>query len=114
MATVAHNALQVHVSFHTCALSQTMECTHMRERLIKPYFEFDLKYEETLKDSLKHGGLSHHRAYSDPAVLVEFIRNQLRYSGQLHRYRWMYAKCRENGLHVKKENVRLVLKEDGS
>uniref|UniRef100_A0A8C4HR76 Integrase core domain-containing protein n=1 Tax=Dicentrarchus labrax TaxID=13489 RepID=A0A8C4HR76_DICLA len=32
-------------------------------------------------------------------------------SGQLHGYRWMYAKCRENGLRVRKEDVRLVLKE---
>ena len=39
------------------------------------------------------------------------LSNELQYSGQLHGYRWMYAKCREHGLRVKKEDVRLVLKE---
>ncbi len=32
-------------------------------------------------------------------------------TGQLHGYRWMYTKCREHGLCVRKEDVRLVLKE---
>ena len=51
------------------------------------------------------------KAYSDLSVLVDFISDQLQYSGQLHGYRWMYAKCREHGLRVRKEDVRLLLKE---
>ncbi|CAL8234156.1 unnamed protein product [Arctogadus glacialis] len=49
--------------------------------------------------------------HQDLSVLVDFISDQLQYSGQLHGYRWMYAKCREHGLRVRKEDVRLLLKE---
>lgn len=54
--------------------------------------------------------LSRCKGYSDLAFLVDF-RDQLQYSGQLHGYRWMYTKCREHGLRVRKEDVRFVLKE---
>ena len=71
---------------------------------------FDIS-ERHLKRILRARGLSRRNGYCDLAVLVEFIRNELQYSGQLHGYRWMYAKCREHGLRIKKEDVRLVLKE---
>ncbi|KAL3977653.1 SLAM family member 8 [Sarotherodon galilaeus] len=104
-----------------------MEDTHPFERFIDFYFELGLNYkdiktvlcsrhsfhisERHLKRVLSTRGHTRHKAYSDLAVLVEFIDNQLQYSGQLHGYRWMYTKCREHGLRVRKEDVCLVLKE---
>ncbi|XP_073798490.1 uncharacterized protein [Danio rerio] len=94
---------------------------------IELYFELGLKYkdicsmlslrhgfdisERHLKRILREKGLSRRKRYSALAVLVDFIQNQLQFSGQLHGYRWMYTKCRENGLRVRKEDVRFVLKE---
>ena len=49
--------------------------------------------ERHLKRLLNARGLFRSKAYTDLTVLVEFISNQLQYSGQLQRYRWMYAKC---------------------
>lgn len=51
------------------------------------------------------------RKYSDLADIVLFIQNQLRGSGALHGYRMMHSKCIEFGLSVRKEDVRLILKE---
>ncbi|XP_038133904.1 uncharacterized protein LOC119778637 [Cyprinodon tularosa] len=100
---------------------------HPWEKFIHFYFSIGLTYkdiksvlgcrhgfdisERHLKRLLRARGLSRRKEYSDLAVLVEFISNELQFSGQLHGYRWMYAKCREHGLLVKKEDVRLVLKE---
>lgn len=97
------------------------------EQFIEFYFKLGLKYkdiksvldrrhgfrisERHLERKLSARGHVRRKAYSHLAVLVEFISNQLQYSGQLHGYRWMYAKCREYGLRVRKESVRLVLKE---
>ena len=97
------------------------------EQFIDFYFELGLKYkditsvlgnrhgflvsERHLKRILRARGHARRHAYSELAVLVDFIHNQLQYSGQLHGYRWMYAKCREHGLRVRKEDVHLVLKE---
>lgn len=53
--------------------------------------------ERHLKRILSTGGHIHRKGYSELTVLIEFIRNQLQYSGQLHGYRWMCAKCREHG-----------------
>ena len=96
-------------------------------RFINVYFELGLKYldiksilasrhafhisERPLKRILRDRGHFLRKAFSDLSVLVDFIRDQLQYSGQLHGYRWMYAKCREHGLRVRKEDVRLLLKE---
>ncbi|XP_019737807.1 uncharacterized protein LOC109523234 isoform X1 [Hippocampus comes] len=95
--------------------------------LIEFYFEIGLKYkdiksvldvkygfqisERHLKRVLNQRGLFRRKTFNDLGVLVDFIRNQLQHSGQLHGYRWMYSKCREYGLLVRKEDVRLVLKE---
>ncbi|XP_054641995.1 uncharacterized protein LOC129187166 [Dunckerocampus dactyliophorus] len=97
------------------------------DRFIEFYFELGLKYKDIktvlsskhrfevsqrhLKRICSERGLSRRKAYSDVAVLVDFIKYQLQYSGQLHGYRWMYAKCRESGLRVRKEDVRMALKE---
>lgn len=97
------------------------------EQFIEVYFELGLKYkdmqsvlssrhgfdisERHLKRILRERGLFRRKNYSSLVDLVDLIRNQLQLSGQLHGYRWMYAKCREKGLRVRKEDVRLVLKE---
>ncbi|KAK2810384.1 hypothetical protein Q5P01_000407 [Channa striata] len=97
------------------------------EPFIELYFELGLKYkdiksvlsskhnfhisERHLKRILRARGYSRRKAYSDLADMVDFIRNQLQNSGQLHGYRWMYVKCRKHGLRVRKDDVRLVLKE---
>lgn len=96
-------------------------------RYIDFYFDLGLKYsdivsviahrhgvtmsERHLKRILRKRGHTRRKEFSDLAVLVEFINNQLRGSGQLHEYRWMYAKCREHGLRARKEDVRRVLRE---
>ena len=95
--------------------------------LIEFYFEIGLTYEAiTSVLRLRHGyciserhlkrifkikGLSRRKDYSELADVVDFIDNELQSSGQLHGYRCMYTKCRENGLRVRKEDVRLILKE---
>ncbi len=97
------------------------------EQFIEFYFELGLKYkdirsvlntrhgfdvsERHLKRILRKKGLSRRKSYSALVDLVDFISHQLQYSGQLHGYRWMYTKCRERGLRVRKEDVRMVLKE---
>ncbi|KAK2853351.1 hypothetical protein Q5P01_006012 [Channa striata] len=97
------------------------------EPFIELYFELGLKYkdiksvlsskhnfhisERHLKRILRARGYSRHKAYFDLADMVDFIRNQLQNSGQLHGYRWMYVKCRKHRLRVRKDDVSLVLKE---
>nr|XP_033492050.1 uncharacterized protein LOC117263018 [Epinephelus lanceolatus] len=104
-----------------------MERIHPWERLIEFYFEIGLKYkdiksvlaskhgfhvsERQLKRLLNARGHFRRKTFCDLEVLIEFISNQIQYTGQLHGYRWMFAKCREHGLRVRKEDVRLVLKE---
>lgn len=97
------------------------------ERFIEFYFNLGLKYKDIrvalarrhdhhislrhLKRIIAEMGLNRRLDYSGVGELVEFIRNQLQHSGQLHGYRWMYSKCREYGLRVRKEDVRMVLNE---
>ncbi|XP_035805796.1 uncharacterized protein LOC111571037 [Amphiprion ocellaris] len=104
-----------------------MEDAHPYERFIEFYFEIGLKYkdiqavlskrhsfhisERHLKRILSARGHTRRKSYSDLAVLIDFIHSELQSSGMLHGYRWMYTKCREHGLRVRKEDVRLVLKE---
>ncbi|KAG9267245.1 hypothetical protein AMEX_G18069, partial [Astyanax mexicanus] len=67
--------------------------------------------ERKLKCLLRSARLSRRKDYSSLNSVLGFIRAQLQSSGQLHGYRWMYAKCRLNGYRVRKEDVRLILKE---
>lgn len=115
------------LQFAAALRTATMEDAHGRESLIEFYFEIGLKYrdiksvlrcrhglhisERHLKRILCAKGLSRRKEYSELVDLIEFVSHQLQYSGQLHGYRWMYSKCRESGLLVRKEDVRLVLKE---
>ncbi|XP_043976973.1 uncharacterized protein LOC122833467 [Gambusia affinis] len=91
------------------------------------YFEIGLQYKEIqsllakkhgchisvrhLKRILSARGHTRRNYYADLASLVEFVRRELQSSGQLHGYRWMYAKCRQHGLRVRKEDVRLIMRE---
>ncbi|XP_030609254.1 uncharacterized protein LOC115796912 [Archocentrus centrarchus] len=115
------------VSLATLETITIMEDAHPWGEYIDFYFDLGLNYkditsvlgsrhgfhisERHLKRVLSARGHTRRKAYSDLAALVDFISNELQYSGQLHGYRWMYAKCREHGLRVRKEDVRLVLKE---
>ena len=97
------------------------------ESLIRVYFNLGLPYKDItvllarrhryilskrhLKRILKSSRLSRHKKYSSFERVITFISEQLQTSGQLHGYRWMFTKCKENGLLVRKEDVRLILKE---
>lgn len=93
--------------------------------LIELYFHLGLKYKDilhilsvkhriilslkTLKRILKKNGLFRRKLFDNLAETIQFIRDELQGSGALHGYRWMYTKCKERGLHVRKEDVRLIL-----
>lgn len=95
--------------------------------LIDLYFNFGLHYkditallashhryiisERHLKRILKCRSLFRRKGFTSPDLVISLISEQLQTSGQLHGYRWMYTKCKENRLHVRKEDVRLILKE---
>ncbi|KAK3088506.1 hypothetical protein FSP39_019978 [Pinctada imbricata] len=98
----------------------------IRDNLIEQYFGQGLKYAEIVH-VLKHDhGMSlslrhvkrilqklhlERRKYSDIRSVVDFIYVQLQSSGQLHGYRIMHEKCRQNGFNVKMNDVRLILKQ---
>jgi len=50
------------------------------------------------------------RCFSDAIDVAIFIVGLLESSGVLHGYRFMYERCRANGLNVRKEDVRLLLR----
>jgi len=93
--------------------------------LIQHYFDLGLKYEEilhilsvkhriiismkTLKQILGRNGLFRRKNYDNLFDVIQFIGEELQGSGALHGYRWMYSKCKERGLHVRKEDIRLIL-----
>lgn len=97
------------------------------EELIKLYFDLgltgkDIKRllalrhrfiisERHLRRRLKTYGLCRRKGYSRLELVLTFIQDQLQGVGHLHGYRWMHTKCKENGLHIRKEHVRLILKE---
>lgn len=41
--------------------------------------------------------------------VIQFIREELKGSGALHGYRWMYSKLKQKGLHVRKEAIHIIL-----
>ncbi|XP_035989950.1 uncharacterized protein LOC118561813 [Fundulus heteroclitus] len=97
------------------------------DELIALYFQFGLPYkdiaallarrhsyvvsERHIKRILKSCGLFRRKGYTNLEYVVGFIQTQLQTTGQLNGYRWMFTKCLENGLKVKKEEVRIILKE---
>ena len=97
------------------------------DRHIALYFGMGLKYNDIQSAlDMRHGyrislrhlkrriaglGLNRRTGYTNLGVSVDFIQGQLQHSGQLHGYRWMHEKCHQHGLRVRKEDVRLILKE---
>ena len=97
------------------------------DRHIALYFGMGLKYNDIQSAlDMRHGyrislrhlkrriaglGLNRRTGYTNLGVSVDFIQGQLQHSGQLHCYRWMHEKCHQHGLRVRKEDVRLILKE---
>ena len=95
-----------------------------RNQLIAAYFELNFEYrdivyilfknhnivitERHLKRILKDLSLSR-RKYSNIADVLSFICSQLNRSGSSHGYRWMQMKCFQNGLNVRRDDVRLIL-----
>ncbi len=93
--------------------------------LIKFYFNLGLCYEDIVftlstkhgiilslrhfKRILKRKGLFRRSNYADLGDTVKYLRRELGGSGSLHGYRWMYQKCLDNGLQVRKEEIRHLL-----
>ncbi|XDV31298.1 hypothetical protein PO909_034017 [Leuciscus waleckii] len=93
--------------------------------LIEIYFKLGLQYkdivsvlafrhryiitERHLKCILRSRSLFRRKGYSNIEDAIVFIQYQLQTIGQLHGYRWMHTKCKENGLHIRKEHVRFIL-----
>ena len=95
-----------------------------RDNLIKLYYCLGMSYRNIVEViAVQHGfiiSLRHlarrlrimgigRRRYCDVADVLLFIHNELEGSGQLHGYRWMYQKCLDHNLCVRKEDVRLIL-----
>ena len=97
------------------------------QELVALYFNLGLTYKDIaallasrhhhvvsirhLKRILKSCNLFRRKGFSDLDPAINFIHEQLQTSGQPHGYRWMYTKCRENGIKIRKEDVRLILRE---
>jgi hypothetical protein len=95
------------------------------EELVELYFHSGLTYKQMVSVMLQNNGitiserhlkrllqamhLTRRRGYSDIESIVRFIHTEIQSSGALHGYRWMYAKCIENGFKVRKEHVRIIL-----
>ncbi|KAJ8300625.1 hypothetical protein KUTeg_022144 [Tegillarca granosa] len=62
---------------------------------------------EPLLADLFHKGLKN---FSDIDTVINFIQNELNESGQWHGYRMMWQSCRENGLNVRLNDVRVILR----
>ncbi|XP_069114890.1 uncharacterized protein [Argopecten irradians] len=65
--------------------------------------------ERHLRRFLSELNLKRRGPYSSSVVVTDFIRSELQSSGKLHGYRWMHQKLLNNGLKVRKEDVRKVL-----
>ncbi|XP_063955289.1 uncharacterized protein LOC135154065 [Lytechinus pictus] len=96
-----------------------------RDHLISLYFNLGMSYKEIIYILAQEHGIElserhlkrilalnnfRRRHYTNLADVVQFIEHELQGSGQLHGYRMMHAKCRQNGMHVRKEDVRVILK----
>ncbi|KAL3857208.1 hypothetical protein ACJMK2_011900 [Sinanodonta woodiana] len=74
-----------------------------------------IKYNMTisvrhLKRKLHELNLTIRKGYSDLDTVLSFIEYHLSTSGQMHGYRWMCQKCLLNGLKVRKEDIRHMLR----
>jgi len=98
----------------------------VQNHLILKYFENGLAYDDIaltlssvhqlsvstrhIKRILHTLGL-HRRRYSSLEDSIAAIRDELSGSGQLHGYRMMQVKCANRGIHIPREDVRLIMKE---
>jgi hypothetical protein len=97
------------------------------KELVATYFEMGLLYrdivrildkshevhisERHLKRILRGLNLRRRGGYSSVHEVVQFLMTEIRGSGMLHGYRIMHARCIQNNTRVKKEDVRLILRE---
>ncbi|VDI11446.1 Hypothetical predicted protein [Mytilus galloprovincialis] len=95
------------------------------EKYIRVYFEMGLDYMEILallakhhhyiisyrhlKRILKKLRLFRRKHYTPLEDVVAFIKDNIKGSGRLHGYRWMFMKCRQAGLTIQKEYVRIIM-----
>lgn len=94
-----------------------------RDSLIKIYFNLGMGYQDMLTTLALQGiivskrqltrilrafGL-YRRQYANIEDAIDFIVGQLEGPGKLNGYRWMYAKCLERGIRIRKEDVRILL-----
>ena len=97
-----------------------------RDQVITSYFYQGLTYEEIvavmgslhgifvserhLKRILRRLGLYRRKHFTNVQEVEAFIDNELRGNGQLHGYRWMYRRCIQSGLVVKRDVVMDILR----
>lgn len=97
----------------------------LRDRLINFYFHIGLTYKAIVFAlSVQHGiilsvrhlirilhsrNLTRRKNQTDFNIVVDFIMEEQRQSGIMHGYRWMHQKCKERGIRVWKEDVRLLM-----
>ena len=62
-----------------------------------------------LKRILASKSLTRRKHYTDIADVVLYIQRELRQSGRLHGYRWMWEKCLQNGMKVRRDHVQQIL-----
>ena len=93
--------------------------------IISNYYHMRLAYKDIqLMLSLHHGvdlslrhlkrvlralNLGRRSSYLNLTEVIKFVSDELEHSGMLHGYRWMYEKCLDSGLKVRREAVRVVL-----
>ena len=95
-----------------------------RDFLISCYFDIGMSQKEILAALANHGhiislrhlkrilssmALTRRKNFTDIADVVTFIQKELVGSGKLHGYRWMWQKCVDNGLKVRRNDVQHIL-----
>jgi hypothetical protein len=95
-----------------------------REHLVAIYFDIGMSQLEILAALATHGyiislrhlkrilssmSLTRRKHYTDIAEVVTFIQKELSGSGKLHGYRWMWQKCVDNGINVRRNDVQHIL-----
>jgi hypothetical protein len=95
-----------------------------RSELIQSLYHLGLSHKDILVALSVHGyilserhlrrilaslSLWRRRGYSDLADVVRFVQAELNASGCLHGYRWMYQKCLQAGLRVRRDDIRIIL-----
>lgn len=53
--------------------------------------------------------LSRRKGYAHVADVILFIKNELKESGRLHGYRWMWQKCLLHGYNIPRRYVEIIL-----